>query len=104
MTWYRFDAARGVVVLQVQAQPGAKSPGCVAHGDDLLKVRVRAKPVDGEANAALCAYLAECLGVGPSAARLVRGAASRRKTVEVTVADFDPRRLLDPETGGRPGT
>ena len=103
MTWYRHDAARGVLVLQIQAQPGAKHQGCAPHGDDLLKVRVKAKPVDGEANAALCAYLAQRLGVAPSAVRLVRGATSRRKCVEVALAEFDPRRLLDADAEGQSG-
>lgn len=81
--------------LQVQVQPGARSAGCAPHGDELLKVRVTARAVDGRANEALCAYLAERLGVSPGAVRIVRGLTARRKGIEAAVASFDPAQLLD---------
>jgi uncharacterized protein YggU (UPF0235/DUF167 family) len=51
--------------------------------DGLLRCRVTAPPVDGEANAALCRLLAAELGVAPSAVRIVGGATGRRKRVAV---------------------
>ena len=48
-----------------------------------LKVRVRAAPEDGKANAALEALLAKALGVAKSNVKVARGAAARLKTVEV---------------------
>lgn len=53
-----------------------------AHGDS-LKVRVRAAPVDGAANAAAIEVIAAALGVPKRAVRIVSGASSRSKTVEV---------------------
>jgi uncharacterized protein len=46
-------------------------------------VRVTAPPVDGKANAALCALVAQRAGVSPSRVQVVRGAASRDKVVRV---------------------
>ena len=46
-----------------------------------LKVRVRAAPENGEANAALEALLAKALGLPKSAVRVERGAAARIKAV-----------------------
>ncbi len=46
-----------------------------------LAVRLRARPVEGQANAALVAFLAEILGLPRSAVSLQKGAASRIKTV-----------------------
>jgi uncharacterized protein len=46
-------------------------------------VRVSAPPVDGKANAALCALVAERAGVPPSRVSVVRGLASRDKVVRV---------------------
>lgn len=48
-----------------------------------LKVRLQAPPVEGAANDALVALLAERLGVPRRAVRVVAGAASRAKTVEI---------------------
>ncbi len=54
-----------------------------ADGRPVLKVRIRARPVDGEANAALLTLLARTLGVPKSAVALERGGQSRMKIVSV---------------------
>ena len=95
MTWYRFDAARGLLTLQVQAQPGAKRPGIEAYGEDALKVRIAAPAVDGRANDALCALIAERLKIAPSRVEVTRGMTARRKQVTAQVAAFDPASLCD---------
>lgn len=70
-----------------------------ASAPDALEVRVRARPVDGAATAAAERLLAEALGVRPWQVRVVRGATSRDKLVEVADPPPDlPRRwaeLLD---------
>ncbi|AOO79702.1 DUF167 family protein [Bosea vaviloviae] len=53
----------------------------LADGREVLKVRVRASPSDGEANAALVALLAKLLGLPRSRVTLVAGASARSKTV-----------------------
>jgi uncharacterized protein YggU (UPF0235/DUF167 family) len=49
----------------------------------VLKVRVRAAPTEGEANAALCRLLAKALGVPRSRVEVVGGATSRIKRVKI---------------------
>ncbi len=56
-----------------------------------LKVRVASPPVDGKANAALLAWLADAFDVPLRAVTLVRGQASRQKTVRIE----SPRRRPD---------
>ncbi|TMC22953.1 MAG: DUF167 domain-containing protein [Chloroflexi bacterium] len=48
-----------------------------------LKVRLTAPPVDGAANAALIALLAERLAIPRRTITIVRGSTSRQKTVEI---------------------
>jgi uncharacterized protein (TIGR00251 family) len=48
-----------------------------------LKARLTAPPVEGAANEALIALLAEYLAVPKRAIRIVHGATSRQKTVEI---------------------
>lgn len=65
-----------------------------AEGRPVLKVRVRARPVEGEANAALLKLLARALGVPKSAVCLERGGQSRTKTISVaglTINDLRSR-------------
>ena len=54
-----------------------------ASGRLVLRARVSAAPTDGEANAALVSLLARALGRPRRDIRLVAGAASRLKQVEI---------------------
>jgi uncharacterized protein (TIGR00251 family) len=58
----------------------------MADGRSVLKVRVRAAPSDGEANAALVRLMAKALGVAPRQVTLVAGATARIKRLEVAGA------------------
>src|SRR5260363_293581 len=51
------------VQLCVYVQPNAKATETMGEFNGALKVRLNAPPVDGKANQALCAWLAERLGV-----------------------------------------
>lgn len=51
--------------------------------DGILKVKLTAPPVEGEANGQLIDLLAEAVGVRKSAVRIVSGHASKRKVVEI---------------------
>ncbi|MEW5988249.1 MAG: DUF167 domain-containing protein [Chloroflexota bacterium] len=53
------------------------------HGD-ALKIRLTAPPVEGAANRALVAFLAEQLGVRPYQVTIVSGESGRNKVVAVT--------------------
>ena len=48
-----------------------------------LKVRLTAPPVDGAANEALVALLAQRLGLPKHAVHIIHGATARHKTVEI---------------------
>ncbi len=54
-----------------------------ADGRAVLKVRVRAAPFEGAANAALCLVVAKALGVAPRQVALAGGATSRVKRIRV---------------------
>jgi uncharacterized protein (TIGR00251 family) len=56
----------------------------LSDGTRVLLARVRAAPEDGKANEALCALIADKLGVAASKVRLVTGAKSRVKQIAVT--------------------
>lgn len=73
--------------LTIHVQPRASASSVAGFHGNAVKVRLAAPPVDGAANEALVAFLAETLGRPRSAVHLRSGAASRRKTVEVTGID-----------------
>ncbi len=51
--------------------------------DGMLQARVRAPALNGRANEALIALLADVLGVRPSSVRIVRGHSSRSKLLSI---------------------
>ncbi len=74
--------------LVVRLTPGAARDafdgwGADEHGRRFLKVRVRAQPIEGRANAALVLFLAKALGAAKSQVRLIAGDTARLKTVEI---------------------
>ncbi|HET9598588.1 MAG TPA: DUF167 domain-containing protein [Anaeromyxobacteraceae bacterium] len=79
--WAR-DVAGGAE-LDLVVQPRASRTRVVGEHDGRLKLQLAAPPVDGEANAALVAFLAEALGVRRAEVAIVRGETGRRKTVRV---------------------
>jgi len=77
-------------LLRVRVQPRASRAGIAGwRPDGALGVRVTAAPVDGAANAAVGALLAEALGVRASAVEIVRGATGRDKYVRVAGLTVD---------------
>lgn len=94
-SWLRV-AADGSVTLTLHIQPGAKKTEIVGDYGDALKLRLAAPPVDGKANAALLAFVAERLGVARSAVQLKSGQSTRRKVLAVDAAPPDTRQRLSP--------
>jgi len=70
------------ITLTVKVQPRASRKGLAVVGD-VLKVSLTAPPADGAANEQLIEFLSEELGVRKSAIRILKGASSRNKLVEV---------------------
>ena len=72
------------MILNLRVSPGAKRTSVEGrYGDDALKLRIAAPPVDGKANAEVERYLAELLNLPRSAVTVVRGAGSRDKAVKI---------------------
>jgi uncharacterized protein len=74
--------------LFVRVTPRAKRSmlvGIIEDGEEQarLSIKLAAPPVDGAANKALVAFLAEALGVARSAVEIVSGETSRLKAVRI---------------------
>ncbi|MGB9407500.1 MAG: DUF167 domain-containing protein [Terracidiphilus sp.] len=76
-------ATQAGVTLAVRAQPGAKKTaitGLYGEGPAAqLKIAVHAPPLEGRANQALIAFLAETFAVPKNAVELIAGELSRSK-------------------------
>ncbi|MBB5772825.1 uncharacterized protein YggU (UPF0235/DUF167 family) [Brevundimonas vesicularis] len=92
--------------LPIRLQPGAAADRIDgwttdAEGRPVLKVRVRARPIEGEANDALIRLLAKSLGVPKSSISVGRGGQSRAKMIVVQGLDDEElrSRLVDVLSG-----
>jgi uncharacterized protein (TIGR00251 family) len=72
------------VVLAVRVIPRARKHEIAGMRGDALLVRLAAPPVEGAANDALIAFLADRLRVPRRAVRIVSGERGRQKRVAVT--------------------
>ncbi len=77
------DVADGCT-LAVRVHPGARKNGVTGIHVDALKIALTAPPVDGKANEALIAFLAEALRLPRARIAIVAGITSRAKTVRIT--------------------
>lgn len=69
----------GSVIVDVHVMPNAAQTRIQGLHDGALHLRLKAPPVDGKANLALQAWLAQVLRIPRSAIVLLRGEAGRRK-------------------------
>jgi hypothetical protein len=79
------------LTVYVRVQPRASRNHLEGVADDRLRVRLTAPPLEGEANKACAAFLADVLGVAKSKVTLVAGHKSREKAFSV---EGDPAKLL----------
>jgi uncharacterized protein (TIGR00251 family) len=73
----------GGVRLEVLVQPRSSRNQVVGEQNEVLKIKLTAPPVEGEANAALVDFLADYLKLPRKDIKLIKGETSRHKTVEI---------------------
>jgi uncharacterized protein (TIGR00251 family) len=70
--------------LAVRVHPGARRNAVTGLHADALKIALTTPPVDGRANDALIAFLADALHLPKSSIALITGATSRSKLLRIT--------------------
>jgi uncharacterized protein (TIGR00251 family) len=89
-------------LLSIRVIPRARRPEISGRRGDAIVVRLAAPPVDGAANDALIAFLADKIGVAQRHVTLVRGATARDKVIAIEgVAPAEVLRRLGIEAGVR---
>lgn len=89
MPFYRWQD--GDLTLFCHLQPKAADDGFAGIHGERLKIRIKAAPVDGKANACLLKFLAAQFGVPVANVSLQSGDGARQKTVLIRA----PRQLPD---------
>jgi len=75
-------------LLEVKVSPNAPRSEIAGWLGPALKVKIKAPPVEGRANAALCEFLAAQLGLPRRAVTVATGDTSSRKRVRIAGLDL----------------
>jgi hypothetical protein len=70
--------------LTVRIHPGARKNAITGTHDNALKISLTTPPIEGRANEALIAFLADQLHIPKSRIALITGTTSRNKTLRIT--------------------
>jgi len=81
--------------LVVHVVPRAKRTEVAGRHGDAIKIKLKAPPVDGAANAELVRFIAERLDVPRSDVTITAGRTGRRKTLEIAGIAAAALRALD---------
>lgn len=71
------------ITVEIKVQPRASRNQIVGEQEGMLKIKLTAPPVEGEANQALIDYLASVLNVPRRNVVLLKGESSRHKIVAI---------------------
>ena len=84
--WARLRPDGQAIVLTLHVQPNARASGPAGRHGDALKLRIAAPATENRANEALLDYLHEKLDLPRSRLRILHGASSRHKVIELATA------------------
>jgi len=89
------------ITVSVRVHPGASREAVAMLPDGSLDVRLRARAVEGQANAGLVELLADRLGLKRRDVEIASGLRSRQKLVRISLASPDDlRRRLGADSDG----
>ena len=86
--FYRWQG--DALLLNVLVQPKAGKDQIVGQQGEELKVRIKAPPVDGEANQALLKFLSKTFKVPKSNIEIISGETSRHKRLRILAPKILP--------------
>ena len=78
-----------MVRILVRVQPGASKDEIAGWENGTLRVRLRARAVEGKANRSLLEFLAEALGLRPYQVGLSKGERSREKLIDIDLPSME---------------
>jgi len=82
------EEIKGGVRLHLFIQPKSSKNEIVGPHNGMLKIKITAPPVDGEANQALIEFLSKFLKIAKREITIVKGETGRQKTVDIAGLDL----------------
>ena len=82
------------MIFLLQVKPNSKIDQISIGENGLLKVKIKAQPIDGKANQYLVEYLAEIFNVSKSKITLLKGSNNSHKKVEIDENEAELKKIL----------
>lgn len=70
-------------IISVKIVPRSSKNQIVGWQGDVLKIKIKAPPVDGEANAELVRFLAEVLDIPKNKIEIIKGQSAKNKLLKI---------------------
>ena len=81
------DEANGSTLITVRVIPRSSKTEIVGEHGGVLKIKLKAPPVDGAANDELVRFLAKLLRIPKTDIRIISGSTSRAKRISISAID-----------------
>jgi uncharacterized protein (TIGR00251 family) len=78
-----FRKTKDGITIEVKVEPRSSKKGISGVMENVVRVKLTAPPVGGEANEQLIEVMSEAMGVRKSDIRIVRGHSSKKKVIEI---------------------
>jgi uncharacterized protein (TIGR00251 family) len=78
-----FRKTKDGITIEVKVEPRSSKKGISGVMENVVRVKLTAPPVGGEANEQLIEVMSEATGVRKSDIRIVRGQSSKKKVIEI---------------------
>jgi uncharacterized protein (TIGR00251 family) len=75
-------------IIPVKIVPRSSKNQIVGWQGDVLKIKIKSPPVDGEANAELVRFLAEALDIPKSKIEIIKGQSAKNKLLRIYKPDI----------------
>ncbi len=89
-----FKETRDGFIIKLRISPNASKNEIIKADDGTLKIKITAQPVEGKANKALIEYLSKILKMPKSSFEIIKGSASKDKTILVKTHDADDIKIF----------
>lgn len=80
-----------MIKILIKVKPGSGKDELIIDADNTISIKIKAKPIDGEANDYLVKYLSEKFQISKALIQIHKGATSRLKRININIdqAQFD---------------
>jgi uncharacterized protein (TIGR00251 family) len=84
-----------VVQLLIKVKPNSSKDEISVDEEGNISVKIRAKPIDGEANEYLVKFLAKEFGISKALIQIDKGATSRLKRISINIEESGLKSILN---------